>query len=86
MDLNSAAAVDYLGPTSSSEAIRSSFKSIFKKHATIQPGYLSTPFDWRLPVRCDDPRNKCPCGVPSTTVAYTRLNDSPTSSQTILCK
>ncbi|KAK4031213.1 glycoside hydrolase [Parachaetomium inaequale] len=62
MDLNSAAAVEYLGPPSSSEAIRSSFESIFKKYATIQPGYLSTP-------------NKCPCGVPSTTVAYTRLKD-----------
>lgn len=30
--------------------------------ATIQPGYITLPFDWRIHVRCDDPKKLCSCG------------------------
>jgi len=44
---------------------------ILKQVATLQPGYIGTPFDWPLHVRCDDPKQKCPCGTTSPTLAYT---------------
>ncbi len=77
LDLNSAAALEYLGPPATSQYKKAQFETIFKTHATIQPGYIRTPFDWRLPVRCDDPRNTCPCGVDedSVTHAYTWRQD-----------
>jgi chitinase len=43
--------------------------------ATIQPGYVPTPFDWRLHVRCDDPKLKCPCGTAAEPYAYTTYRD-----------
>ena len=39
---------------------------------TFQHGYWFRPgwFDYKILVRCDDPGNKCPCGINSPTVAY----------------
>jgi chitinase len=48
---------------------------MFFQLATIQPGWIPTPFDWQLHVRCDDPRMLCPCGGPSQTYAYTTNRD-----------
>lgn len=44
--------------------------------ASIQPGYVTTPFDWRLHVRCDDPALLCSCGGGNTIHAYTVNRDS----------
>lgn len=79
IDFNSAAAVEYLGPPAQNYPQQSTFNNIFLKLATIQPGYISTPFDWRIHVRCDDPDLECDCGGSiqlTATVAYTR-NDAP---------
>ncbi len=79
LDLNSAAALEYLGPPADSGTKKSAFEKIFRTHATIQPGYVTTPLDWRLPVRCDDPFNKCPCELASNTAAYTIMaGEDPT--------
>lgn len=77
IDFNSAAAVEYLGPPASNQGQQAAFKEIFMNQATIQPGYITTPFDWRIHVRCDDPALKCPCGTASDTVAYTVNRAAP---------
>ncbi|KAI1504900.1 hypothetical protein F5X99DRAFT_330494 [Biscogniauxia marginata] len=56
---NEASAVEYLGPPALNVGVQTRIKDLYKKWATIQPGYIPTPFDWRLHVRCDDPRRKC---------------------------
>ncbi|RYP18792.1 hypothetical protein DL765_003727 [Monosporascus sp. GIB2] len=60
---NEASAVEYLGPPGLIGPVQSRIKDLYKRWATIQPGYVTTPFDWRLHVRCDDPRRRCkdPC-------------------------
>ncbi|KAJ7161200.1 glycoside hydrolase family 18 protein [Mycena filopes] len=71
INFNEASAVEYLGAPALNEGQQSHFKTIFLQHATIQPGYIPTFFDWQLPVRCDDPRGACPCdtGDVGTTTA-----------------
>jgi hypothetical protein len=44
--------------------------------ATIRGGSSLNPFKWWLHVRCDDPNDKCPCGGTSSTIAYTKQEDS----------
>lgn len=62
IDFNSAAAVEYLAPPAQNYPQQSAFNNIFLNLATIQPGYITTPFDWRIHVRCDDPNGLCSCG------------------------
>lgn len=77
IDFNSAAAVEYLAPPAQNYPQQSAFNNIFLNLATIQPGYITTPFDWRIHVRCDDPNGLCSCGPDvGPTAAYT-LNDAP---------
>lgn len=71
MDFNSAAAIEYLGPPALNQGQQAAFNDIFLNLASIQPGYITTPFDWRIHVRCDDPAQKCPCGSQNGPVAYT---------------
>ncbi|KAH8803509.1 glycoside hydrolase family 18 protein [Xylogone sp. PMI_703] len=77
INFNEASAVEYLTPPAYNKNFQDNFKNMFLQLATIQPGWIPTPFDWRLHVRCDDPAGKCPCGVPSSTFAYT-INNDPT--------
>lgn len=53
IDFNEAAAVEYLGTQAKNEDQWSSYGQIYKDLASIQPGWLSTWFDWRIAVRCD---------------------------------
>ncbi|KAH8811545.1 glycoside hydrolase family 18 protein [Xylogone sp. PMI_703] len=89
-NFNEAAAVEYLGAPAlnkdQQDAIKdlrggtsnpdSHFVGIYVNLATIQPGYISTPLDWKIHVRCDDPKGKCPCGIASDKVAYTTNKDA----------
>ncbi|XXG99705.1 hypothetical protein Hte_006046 [Hypoxylon texense] len=56
---NEASAVEYLGPPGVNGGYHDRIRDLYKKWATIQPGYVTTPFDWRLHVRCDDPSKRC---------------------------
>ncbi|OTA93939.1 hypothetical protein M434DRAFT_395173 [Hypoxylon sp. CO27-5] len=56
---NEASAVDYLGPPGVNGGIQDRIRDLYKRWATIQPRYITTSFDWRLHVRCDDPKKKC---------------------------
>ncbi|KAH6617398.1 glycoside hydrolase family 18 protein [Chaetomium tenue] len=76
IDLNSAAAVEYLGPPAFSKPKKSLYESIFINMNGIQPGWWFNPFQWSLPVRCDDPQLQCPCGGRSDTMAYTIVHDA----------
>jgi chitinase len=75
INFNEAAAVEYLGPPSMNKHLQERFKNIFVNLDTIQPGYISLPWDWRIVARCDDPRGACSCSDESTTVAYTLSSD-----------
>ncbi|KAI1282375.1 hypothetical protein F5Y07DRAFT_237858 [Xylaria sp. FL0933] len=79
MNWNEAAAVEYLGPPGLNKGVQADIQRIFRQWATIQPGYITTPFDWRLHVRCDDPKGKCgdPCNFEDPgPYAYTTNRDS----------
>ncbi|KAL2120204.1 hypothetical protein VTJ04DRAFT_4230 [Mycothermus thermophilus] len=83
IDLNSAAALEFLGPPAVTSKRKAQFEDIFKTQATIQPGYITLPPDWRLAVRCDDPLNECRDG----TVAYTIPKDPDVNRYSItFCK
>ncbi|KAK3309327.1 uncharacterized protein B0T15DRAFT_460 [Chaetomium strumarium] len=77
LDLNSAAAIEYLGPPAVNQPYQDRFKEILGSIATFKEGPWWRPgwFDYKIHVRCDDPDNKCsePCGdrTLSSTVACT---------------
>ncbi|KAI9170782.1 hypothetical protein HJFPF1_00255 [Paramyrothecium foliicola] len=76
INFNEAAAVEYLGPPALNQGEQSAIQDeLLMNLATIQPGYVTTPFDWRLHVRCDDPKNRCPCGSKRRVHAYTSNKD-----------
>ncbi|CAJ2509455.1 Uu.00g144810.m01.CDS01 [Anthostomella pinea] len=58
LNWNEASAADYLGPPGLNKDVQTRIKNLYKKWGTIQPGYITTPSDWRLHVRCDDPKKK----------------------------
>lgn len=71
IDLNSAAALEFLGPPAETQGQRASFNSIYQNLSTIQPGYSLIPgfLKWRIHVRCDDYHGRCPC--------FANLNSQP---------
>jgi hypothetical protein len=75
INFNEAAAVEYLAPPALNKDQQTEFKNIFLQLATIQPGYIETPLDWRIAVRCDDPARKCLCKPNSKVTAYTTNKD-----------
>lgn len=81
MNFNEASAVEFLGPPAMNKDSQERLKGLYKRWATIRPGLFETPFDWRLHVRCDDPRKKCgdPCNKDLSKrgpYAYTTNNDT----------
>ncbi|AEO66607.1 glycoside hydrolase family 18 protein [Thermothielavioides terrestris NRRL 8126] len=81
IDINSGAAIEYLGAPAFSKDYKAKFEYIFQSLRKTVPASWFNPFPWYLPVRCDDPKNACPdpCKagpMPSRTLAYTWLSDS----------
>ncbi|KAI3129279.1 hypothetical protein CBS147326_6518 [Penicillium roqueforti] len=72
---NEAATVEYLGAPAMNQHLRERFKNIYVNLATIQPGWIGMPWDWRIVARCDDPHLACSCGRDTQTVAYTVNSD-----------
>ncbi|RDH35419.1 glycoside hydrolase family 18 protein [Aspergillus welwitschiae] len=76
IDFTGLDAIDFLGLAYSNRKLRDNFKEIFMNLATIQPGWLPSWFDWRIAIRCDDPKYQCPCEAASLTIAYTGQKDA----------
>lgn len=83
INFNEAAAVEYLGAPGTNKEQRTDFNNIYKQLVTIQPGYIATPLDWRLGIRCDDPRGRCPCDIDTGEIAYTVQKDPKLQITTI---
>lgn len=62
IDFNSAAALEYLGPSALNKNQQVDFQKIFTNAATVYPGSTFTPIPLAnyISVRCDDPAVKCP--------------------------
>lgn len=75
LNFNEAGAVEFLGPPAGNKDQQSAFQQSFLNLATIQPGYITTPLDWRIAVCCDDPQFDCTCGFNPGTIAYTVQKD-----------
>ncbi|KAF5681220.1 glycoside hydrolase family 18 [Fusarium heterosporum] len=75
LNWNEAAAFEYLAPPFINEEDQAAMQKIIDTVATIKGGSSLNPFKWWLHVRCDDPDNKCPCGLGSSTIAYTTDKD-----------
>lgn len=62
IDFNSAAALEYLGPSALNKNQQANFQAVFMNAATVYPGSSLTPVPLAnyISVRCDDPAAKCP--------------------------
>jgi hypothetical protein len=69
ININEAAALEYLGPPSQVSKFAHNIKDIFERASTFGQGSKGTPtlFKWDVYVRCDDYKNRCR----SRTGAYT---------------
>lgn len=80
--INSAAALEYLGPSALNVNQQVDFQAVFTSAATVYPGSSLTPVPVAnyISVRCDDPTAKCPVCKSETSdavsiTAYSRKND-----------
>ncbi|KAL9015342.1 MAG: hypothetical protein Q9180_008885, partial [Flavoplaca navasiana] len=70
IDFSSAAALEFLGASGLNKDQHDAMNKLFKNLNTIQPRYIPQLFDWRLHVRCDDPKGKWTCNAPGQKTMY----------------
>jgi hypothetical protein len=59
IDFDSAAALEYLGPSGLNVRAQPQIQGVFSNAATVYPGSILNPFQHYVVVRCDDPKNRC---------------------------
>ncbi|KAK8098814.1 uncharacterized protein PG998_012055 [Apiospora kogelbergensis] len=80
---DSAAALEYLGPSALNKDQQAQIQAVLANVATVSPGLATRPFANWIRVRCDDPLQRCSYNCPKTTedenkadlVAYSRNPD-----------